>query len=134
MIAFLIILTIALGYAGIRSKHDSYLPHGAGVWKTWAFVEGGFIALCVISLALWATGSHWWLLFVLGPLFAFMFWVVFDCASGYLRTGNILHIGTVGFDLRIRNVVQGKLWRYLAFKLFWIGLITLIYFGLINTY
>ena len=134
MTALLIISAIAIGYAIIRAKRDSLLSHGDGKWKTRAFVFGVFIAVCSVSLTIWATKTHWVPGILLGLVFAFVFWIVFDCVQGYIRTGNILHIGTVGFDLRVRNAVKGKLWAYLFWKCFLLAIFTLGYFSAINTY
>ncbi len=119
MIALYIILTIAIGYALIRAKHDSYLSYGK--WKRWAWIEGAYIAICSVSLVLYAFTLPWWLGLVLGFIFTLAFWIVFDCTSGWLRTKNILHLGTVGWDATMREVFKYKKgYVFLGFKIFWL--------------
>jgi hypothetical protein len=121
MIEILTISAIAIFYALIRAEHDSKISHGK--WKLWAFIEGILVDAITTALVIFVFKLDWWMCFLLGPIFAFVFWIFFDCMQGYIRTGNILHIGTVGFDLKVRKAVKGKLWRYLFFKLFWLGIL-----------
>lgn len=125
MIALYLILTIAIIYAIVRARHDSYLSHGAE-WKLWAFVEGIVIAISVSVLATFAAGLMWWIAIPLTVVFALSFWVVFDCYQGWIRTGNILHIGTQGFDAKMRAMFKYKKgYAYLFVKLFWLLLAVL---------
>jgi hypothetical protein len=101
MIALFVILATAIGYALIRAKHDSFLK--GGKWKLWAFIEGVFIAIFIVGLILLSFKMNWWYGTVLGPIFGFSFWLVFDCVVGYHFTGNILYLGTSDFDLKMRG-------------------------------
>ncbi|MFH0756924.1 MAG: hypothetical protein V2B15_06540 [Bacteroidota bacterium] len=142
MIPLSIILIIAIVYALIRAKHDSFLSHGDGRWKTWAFVEGGFIAISETILLWRAFDLEWWLMPHLVLIFAFAFWLVFDCSQGWIRTGNIFHLGEKGFDATMRKVFlydKPILWwrnpgatRLVFFKLFWLGILIPTYFSLYN--
>ena len=144
MIPLLTILLVAIGYALIRAKHDSFLSHGTGSWKTWAFIEGIFVSLVVVLLSWKAFNTDWWLIFHLGMIFAFVFWIVFDCTQGWIRTRNILHIGDQGFDAKMRAMFfydKPLLWwkntgafRLLFFRLFWLGILIPSYFSLLHTY
>lgn len=139
MIQLIIILFIAIIYALIRAKHDSYLS--TGKWKTWAFIEGIFFDVVIVLLSWQAFNFQWWQMFFLAVIFAFIFSLIFDCFQGYLRTGNILHLGEDGFDLKMRQtfLYDHKLlwWKhpgaflYMMFKILWITLLTLIYFAVI---
>lgn len=121
MTAILLISVIAIFYAWLRAEQDSKLSHGN--WKLWAFFTGVLVDAITVSLVVFIFKLDWWMIFMLGPIFAFLFWIFFDCIQGYIRTGNILHIGTVGFDLRVRKAVKGRLWRYLFWKLFVLGIL-----------
>jgi len=139
---YLIILTTSIIYAIIRAFHDSHISNGK--WKIWAFVEGVFAAALTSGLLVWRTEIQWWYIFVLGPLFAFYFWLVFDCAQGYMRTKNILHLGELGFDAKMREtfLYDAPIWgwentgaiRLIMVKCLWLLLLTGIYFSLLNTY
>lgn len=130
MIPLFTILLVSISYALIRAKHDSYLFHGTGKWKVWAFIEGAFIAMVVILLSWKAFDMDWWLMFHLGLIFAFVFWIVFDCTQGWIRTRDILHIGDQGFDAKMRAMFfyDKPLWQwkhprafvFLFFRLFWL--------------
>lgn len=121
MTALLLISVIAIFYAWVRAEHDSFLSDGK--WKVFAFIEGIFVDLISVSLVVFVFKLDWWMVFMLGLIFGFLFWIFFDCIQGYIRTKNILHIGTVGFDLKVRKAVKGKLWRYLFWKLFVLGVL-----------
>lgn len=99
--ALFIIISTAIIYAVIRSYHDRGLSQGS--WKTFAFIEGVFVDLVVIVLSWLAFGGLWWSMIFNALIFAFMFWLVFDCFQGWLRTGSILYIGEQGFDLKMRK-------------------------------
>ena len=136
---YLIILTTSIIYAIIRAFHDSHISNGK--WKIWAFVEGVFAAALTSGLLVWRTEIQWWYIFLLGPLFAFYFWLVFDCVVGYLFSRSILYLGTSGFDMKMRwSFLYNKPifgWketgaiRQIFFKCFWITLLTLIYNSLL---
>jgi len=118
MIALIVILVVATGYALIRAKHDSFISHGP--WKPWAFVEGVYSSLVVVALTWQAFGLIWYAMAPLAMVFAFTFWLVFDCVQGYIRTGNILYIGDKGFDARVKKVVGGIPIMYPIGKLIWL--------------
>lgn len=140
MIAFIIILVISIAYAVIRAFHDSKIS--GGKWKTWAFIEGILVDLAIVAL-LWRLFyvPDWWMMFPAGFIFAFVFWLVFDCMEGYLRTGNILYIGSSGFDQKMREMFHynkplfgwketGSI-RLIFFKSFWLVLLIGAYFALL---
>ena len=140
MIPYFIILASAIGYALIRAKHDSFITQGK--WKTWAFIEGVFWCILLVTLVLLSFTMKWWFLIVLGPIFAFSFWLVFDCVVGWYFSGNILYLGDQGFDLKMRGMAlynkpifgwkeTGSV-RLIFFKLFWLVLLTLSYSSLLN--
>lgn len=139
MMPLTIILISAIIYAFIRAKHDSYLK--GGEWKTWAFIEGFFWGALVVALTLLSFSLDWWVGFVLGPIFAFTFWLFFDCIVGYHFTGNILYLGEKGFDLKMRKMFlynkpifgwkeTGQI-RGIFFKGFWLVLLIGAYFSFI---
>jgi len=142
MIALYIILSIAVIYAGIRAKHDSYLSHGK--WKLYAFIEGVFIAILSVLAVLLLFDMQWWLGPVFGAVFGFAFWTVFDCACGYFRVGDILYIGEYGWDAKARAAwhYNRPFWffkkprglKYLLFKLFVASIIIAGTISMINTY
>ena len=112
---------IAIIYALIRAKHDSYILNGK--WKLWAFIEGIFVDVALVG----ALYQSWADLFLL-PLFGLIFWLVFDIASGILRTKDPFHFGIGKFDQTMRKMFQwGEL--FVITKLFLIGLLTGIYFA-----
>ena len=125
MIALLTISLVAVIYAIIRGKHDSYLVHGP--WKTYAFIEGVFIAICAALAAHWLFDLSWIRTVLLGPLFGCVFWIMFDGMSGVFRVGKFLYIGTKGFDALVNKVVKGRAWVYLVFKSWWLVLVSCIY-------
>ena len=138
MIPLSIILICAIGYAFIRAKHDSFLK--GGKWKMWAFVEGVFIAAFIVGLVLLSFKLNWWFGAVLGPIFAFVFWLFFDCIVGYHFGGSVLYLGTSGFDLKMRGMFlynkpifgwkeTGNV-RGIFFKCFWLVLLIGAYFSL----
>ena len=101
IIAYIIAMVVAVVYALIRAKHDSYVNNGP--WKTWAFVEGVMVDLLVVFSFTRFCGLPWWHMIFVGLIFAFTFWLVFDCFSGWLRHRDILYIGDVGFDKKMRE-------------------------------
>lgn len=138
MKALIIISAVAIIYALIRAKHDSYIR--VGEWKKWAFIEGVWWGVYVTVSTLFLFSMNWWMFIVLGPLFAFFFWLIFDCAVGWHFSGSILYIGNHGFDLKMRKTFKYNLpifgWQsgaliLILFKLFWIGLLTGFYFALL---
>ena len=141
MIALLIILSVSIAYACIRAFHDRHISNGK--WKTWAFIEGVLVDLVVVVLTVLWFDYPWWICFPLAGIFAFTFWVVFDCLEGYLRTGFILYIGEGGFDAKMRKMFlynkpifgwkQTGAIRGVFFKLFWLGLLIPAYLTLLNT-
>jgi hypothetical protein len=134
----IIILITSIVYALIRAKHDSYIA--GGPWKVWAFIEGALIALSVVSLSLMAFGLSWWMGFPLGGIFAFTFWLVFDCLIGWHFAGSILYIGNAGFDKKMREIFKynysvfgwesGALFLIL-FKCVWLFILIGGYFALL---
>ena len=127
--AYLIAIGVAVAYALIRAKHDSYLSHGK--WKHWAFAEGVFLALIVV-LGLHAIYDiNWAQTALLGPVIAVSFSIVFDGMCGVLRVGKWFYLGSKGFDAWVNAVVKGKVWAYFLFKLFWLFMFSAWYFNLI---
>jgi hypothetical protein len=114
MIKILLISTI---YALIRATHDRYLRQGG--WKTWAFIEGAFVAVVVSYLI----GGAWYEIGLGALLFGFTFWIVFDCMTGIYFGRHPLYIGNTGFDKKIRAIFQyTDRWKgtwYLMVKLIW---------------
>ena len=101
----IIISLIAIIYALIRAKHDSYILNGG--WKLWAFIEAVFIDIVICSLTVFAFNLQWFQVFGLALSFGFVFWIVFDCACGWHQVGDILYIGETGWDAKAR-----KTWHY----------------------
>lgn len=142
MKSILIISAIAIVYALIRAKHDSYLYNGD--WKLYAYIEGVFVAFLAVGGVIIYFSMAWWYAAVLGPLFAFVFWTVFDCLCGWFRVGHILYLGETGFDKRMRETFlydkpigkwkNTKSIRLLFFKVFWLLLSIGIYFSLYNSF
>lgn len=128
MISLFISIGVAIIYAVIRSHHDRWLYHGP--WKTFAFIEGVFVDLVVIVLSWLAFGGLWWSMILNALIFAFVFWLVFDCLIGYTLTGSILYIGSQGFDKKMRATFKYDLpllgWkktgaiRLIIVKLWWL--------------
>ena len=126
MTALIITSAIAIVYALIRAKHDSYVLTGR--WKLWAFIEAVFIDLVVASLTVYALRLSWFQIPGLALSYAFIFWIVFDCACGWHRARNILYIGTTGWDATARRTFHynktffwiqlPKARKYLLWKLF----------------
>ena len=124
--ALIIILTVAVVYALMRGRHDSYIPNGE--WKQWAFLEGVFIDLVVVGLSVYAFCLSWYQIPGLALSFAFMFSIVFDRACGHFRVGNILYIGEYGWDAKVRRAIHydtpfwgiqhPKALKYLLWKVF----------------
>lgn len=138
MIALFIISSIAIIYALIRAKHDYFVTDGK--WKLFAFIEGVFFDACISSLTVAAFALNWWHGPVIAAIFAFVFWLFFDCAVGYHFSGNILYLGTSGFDLKMRQTFKYNIpifgWKsgaliFILFKSFWITLLILIYNALL---
>ncbi len=120
MIALLLISTIAIISALLRAKRDSLLSHGTGKWKTYAFLEGLYESILSVLMVKWALGIPWGESVLLALVYAFIWSLFFDCIQGFIRTGNILHIGTVGFDAKVRATVKGRLWLWPFAKIFWL--------------
>jgi len=139
MTVYLLTISVAILYAFIRAKHDSYISHGK--WKIWAFIEGVLVCTSVCVFISLGFGTPWWTLFVLIPLFAFYFWLFFDCVQGQIRAGSILHLGDKGFDAEMRAMFYYNLpiwgWketgaiRLIFFKVFWIVLLSGAYFAMV---
>lgn len=138
MNALIVILLVSIIYACIRAKHDSFISGGS--WKKYAFIEGIFFNVCIVALSVAAFGLAWWTGFVLAAIFAFVFWLFFDCIVGWYFSGNILYLGNTGFDLKMRKMFKYNLpifgWKsgaliFILFKLFWLVLLTLSYFSLL---
>ena len=138
MIPFIIILSTAVIYALIRAKHDYFVPDGK--WKLFAFIEGVFFDLIISALTVAAFDLSWWMGFPLAAIFAFVFWLFFDCAVGYYFSGSILYLGNSAFDLKMRKMFLYNKpifgWKsgaliLILFKLFWIALLTLSYISLL---
>ena len=125
MKALLIAAVVAVIYAAIRAKHDSFLSEGK--WKIYAFLEGIFVGICVVLSLHWIFVIPWWNTVLLTPVFGIIFWIFFDGFSGILRDGNFLYIGRTGFDQKIRNIISDRLYQYLIFKLVWLVLTTAFY-------
>ena len=140
MIALTIILVISIAYAVIRGFHDSKIS--GGKWKTWAFIEGVLVDLVVVALTILWFRFPWWQVIPLALVFAFTFWLVFDCLTGYLRTGFILYIGNTGFDLKMRKTFlynkplfgwqETGAFLLVFFKCFWLALLIPSYIALLN--
>lgn len=139
MKALTVILLVSIAYAVIRAFHDKHISNGK--WKTWAFIEGVLVDVAVVVLTVLWFHFPWWICFPLCAIFAFTFWLVFDCLHGYLRTGFILYIGNSGFDLKMRKTFlynkpifgwkEPGAFRQVFFKLFWLGLLIPSYFSLL---
>ena len=121
-----LIILIAVMYALIRAKHDSYISNGK--WKVWAFVEGVFLAI-LATLAHWmAVDTSWWQIVSIPLVFGFSFWITFDFACGWLRARNIFYFGTTGWDLRARSIFKSPA-KYFVFKLIWLIIVSGMYIG-----
>lgn len=138
MTPLIVILTTAIIYALIRAKHDSYLLHGD--WKRWAVIEAVFWTISFTAVLLYGFQLHWAYGLLLAPVFAFSFWLFFDCIVGYLFTGNILYLGEKGWDKKMRAMFlynkpifgwkeTGAI-RMIFFKCFWLTLLILSYLSL----
>ena len=101
------------------------------------------VAQAVVILTVLWFHFPWWMCIPLALIFAFTFWLVFDCLHGYLRTGFILYIGDSVFDKKMRWVFlynkpifgweQTGAVRQVFFKMFWLGILIPSYFSLLNT-
>jgi len=119
-------ITIAVIYALIRAKHDSYLSNGK--WKRWAFAEGVLIALVVSVGYFLACDIAWWSAASVALIFGLSFWIVFDCTSGWIRARNIFYLGSYGWDLKAKRIfISGK--NYFLFKLIWLIIAIGFYIG-----
>lgn len=124
----IIAICIAIVYAQIRAKHDSTIPHGDGKWKTWAFVEGAFWAVCV-SLALWQIFTlAWWETGLIGLIFGVVFWISFDMACGWHRARDVFHLGMYGFDKWANNVFKGGK-NFFIVRMVWLVILLGAYTG-----
>ena len=109
------IALIAVLYALIRAKHDSYI--NAGKWKIWAFIEGLFFA-AVIAICL----NDW-----LSPLiFAIWFWIAFDIFCGLFRAGKIFYFGSDTFDQGMKQIFEKPVYLFIL-KVIWLLIIQGIY-------
>lgn len=112
---------IAVLYAAIRAKHDSYVNQGK--WKTWAFVEGGFWAITTGLLL----GQNLLDYFMLPVIFALWFSLFFDPFCGLFRVGKFFYIGdTDKVDKKVKKVfVNGR--NYFIFKFVWLIIVSGVY-------
>lgn len=133
MIPLTIILSIAILHALLRAKMDSYFRNGP--WKIWAFIIGVVIAVTTVSLVMYGFHLDWTGIFLL-PIFAFVFWLFFNCAVGYLFGGSIFYLGSGKFDTHMKETFKYNLpifgWEsgsliFILFKLFWIAFFTFCY-------
>jgi len=119
-------ITIAVLYALVRAKHDSYLSHGK--WKPWAFAEGILVAIVVALGYFFSYDIAWWNAILVALVFGLSFWIVFDCTSGWLRARNIFYLGSFGWDLKAKRIfISGK--KYFLFKLIWLAIAIGFYLG-----
>jgi len=116
-VEILIIASIAIIYALIRAKHDSYLFNGK--WKTWAFIEGTFLAI-LASLASWAIfDTTITQTLLISPIFGLIFWIVFDSACGWHRVRELLYFGSNGWDAKMERMFIRPI-NYLIAKTIWL--------------
>lgn len=122
----IIVFAIAIIYALIRAKHDSFISNGP--WKAFAFIEGAFWAICV-SLALWQIFSlAWWEVGLIGLIFGTSFWISFDMASRWHRARDVFHLGMYGWDLKMNNIFRGGL-NYFIIRMVWLIILFGVYTG-----
>lgn len=129
MIEILTISSIAILYSMIRAFHDRHI--NTGPWKTWAFIEAVLVCLLTCIGVIVLFNLMWYQIFGLGLTFAFVFWIVFDCAIGLLREGDLLYIGETGWDKAARatfhydrpfwGIQHPRGLKYLLFKAAWLG-------------
>jgi hypothetical protein len=114
------IAVMSVVYALIRAKHDSYLMHGK--WKTYSFIEGCWIAVCVGFIE----GQELVDYIMLPMIFAMWFTLFFDSFFGLFRVGKWWHFGSEGVDKKLKWVFR-KPSNLFVFKLVWLIIINGLY-------
>ena len=116
----------------IEARHDyevikMKVPGAQSNWKIFGNInEMTQLAVLVFLLGVFM-GTAYLMLF---PVLVFVWWIVHDLAMGYYLTGNIFHIGSSGFDLFAARIFQMSGVLYFSFKMFWLTILTGIYFAL----
>ena len=103
---------IAIIYAIIRAKHDSYVNDGQ--WKLWAVIEAVF--LCGAFTYLLGTNYIDYIFFPV--IFAVIFSIVFDSACGLLRAKKFFYFGSGSYDQKMKNVFRTPK-EFFIVKLVW---------------
>ena len=124
---YLIIISIAIIYALIRAKHDSYINESE--WKRWAVIEAIFICGIVVWLA--GDNAADWLLLPL--VFGLWFWIIFDIACGVLRAGKLFYFGSGVFDQKMKRIFQYPFLLFLA-KVIWLVVVSGAWLGFTQEY
>jgi len=116
---------IALIYALIRGKHDSYINEGK--WKTWAFIHGVFFAGVITLLS-----ADLLVEYIMFPIiFGVWFSIFFDMSCGLFRVGKLLYFGSGKYDTKMRQVFVTPL-NFLGFKIIWLIILNGIYYSVLT--
>ena len=118
MKALIIISTIAIISALLRAKRDSFLSHGG--WKIYAFIEGLYESILSVLMVKWALDIPWGESVLLALIYAFVWSLFFDIIQSYIRTRTLFHLGTKGFDAKVRATIKGRLWLWPFAKIVWL--------------
>jgi len=92
------LIVIAVLTAVIRAWRDNIISDGK--WKNREFVLWGVIA---VSLSAYHA-TQWWEMLFLPVIFSLWFWIVFDMACGWFRSGKIFYFGSGTFDQKMKRI------------------------------
>jgi len=121
MVALLISSGIALMYALIRAKHDSFILQGK--WKKYAFIEGVFFAILTVIGLKWGLTLSWLSTPFLALSFALSFSIPFDMACGVHWGGSVWYLGSGSWDRKVNAIFKGgKGWA--IFKFVWLIIVS----------
>ena len=124
---YIIIVSIAIIYALIRSGHDSTINNG--VWKKWATLE----LLFITGVVTWLAGNNL-ADYILLPMVFLLWWsIFFDSACGLWRAGKLFYFGSAEWDQMMKRITEKPILLFI-WKLFWLVIISGAWVGFTQEY
>lgn len=121
------IIIIAIIYALLRSKHDSFIPDGQ--WKLYAVLEAIFLTGLFTSFI----GNNIIDYLFLPVIFGIWFSISFDIFCGWFRAKKIFYFGSGVYDRSMQSMFIKPV-NFFVFKVIWLILISGAYNELIKMY
>ena len=97
-------------------------------WKLFGnLYAGSFIAAIALLVSL--LNDQPWMALLLFPILMIVWSIAHDCSVGYYLTGKIFHLGSTGWDAKIKKIFQsGRGW--FIFKMFWLFILSGFYISI----